>query len=139
MHGWGGGGLSLTVIQTALCLHLPSLPTAASHFSLMLMLHACQQYQLGLSFHHPIESYHPSPRSSTLPTPGIDLVWRCVRRNSLDHTLCLVLIGLGRPKKVSAIVKLCLWGGYCEAKCLRSFSRIAFLSVLPPNFLTKLS
>ena len=41
---------------------------------------------------------------------------------SLDNTLCLILIRLARPKKVSATVKLCLWGGDCKAKCLRSFS-----------------
>ena len=36
-----------------------------------------------------------------------------------------MLIGLARPrpKKVYGTVKLfCLWGGYCEEKCFRSFS-----------------
>ena len=33
-----------------------------------------------------------------------------------------MLIGLSTPKKVSSTVKLCLWGGDCEARCLRSFS-----------------
>ena len=145
MHGRDWGGLSLTAIQPLVkqrcaCNSPPSLPTAAPLFSLMLILHAGQQYQLGLSCHHPVDGNHPSPLPSALPTPGIDLVWRWgVLRNWLDHTLCLMLIGLARPEKVSATVKLCLCGGDCEAKCLRSFSLIAFLSVLPPNFLTKLS
>ena len=63
---------------------------------------------------------------SALPAPGIDLDldWRRgVTQNSLDHTLCLMLIGLPRPKKVfDSQVKLCLWGGDCQRKCFRSFS-----------------
>ena len=113
-----------TIGQTALCLHLPFLPTAASLFSLMFVLHAGPQYWLVLSCQHPIEGCYPSPLPSSLPTPGIDLVWPWgVTRNSLDHTLCLMLIlELAKPKKVSATVKLCLWGRDCKAKCLRSFS-----------------
>ena len=84
------------------------------------MLHASQQYQLGLSCQHPIDGYHLSALPSALL--DLDLVWRWgVTHNSLDHTLCLMLIGLAMSKKVSATVKLdlCLWGGNCEAKCLR--------------------
>ena len=83
------------------------------------MLHAGQQYQLGLSCHHPIDGYHPSPLPSALPAPGIDLVWRwenSVTHNSPDHTLCLMLIVLARSKKVSANVELCFWGGDCRGK-----------------------
>ena len=84
-------------------------------------------------------AYHPSPLPSALPAPGIDLVWRWgVTFNSLDHTLCLMLImiGLARSKKVSATVKPCLWGRYCEAKCLRLFSHAKSyrVSVLPQTF-----
>ena len=40
--------MHLTSGQTALCLHLISLPTVASLFNLILVLHAGPQYQLGL-------------------------------------------------------------------------------------------
>ena len=145
LNAWKGWGRTLThghatIGQTALGLHLSSLLTAASLFSLMFVLHAGQQYQLGLSCHHPIDGYHPSPLPSALPMPVVDLVWRWgVPGNWLDHMLCFMLLGLARSEKVSATIKLCLWGGDCEAKCLRLLSLIAFLSVLIPNFLTKLS
>ena len=101
----------------------PSLPTAAFLHSLLLMLHAGQQYQMGLSCQRPIDGYHPSSLPSALLAPSIDLVWRWgVTHNSLDHAPCVMLIGLTRSKQVSATVKLCLWGGDCKAKCLRSFS-----------------
>ena len=49
------------------------------------------------------------------------LAMRC-HCNLLDHMPCVMLIGLTRPKKVPATIKICLRGGDCEAKCLRSFS-----------------
>ena len=88
LNAWKGWGrlshMHSTIGQTALSLHRPSLPTAASLFSLMLVLHAGPQYQLGLSCHHSINGYYPSPPRPALPTPGIDLV----THNSLDHALC---------------------------------------------------
>ena len=70
----------------------------------------------------PLTATIPAPLAPALPVPGIDLVWRWdVPRNSLDHTLCSMLIRLARPKKVSATIKLCLWGDR-EAKCLSIFS-----------------
>ena len=88
----------------------------------VLMLHAGQQYQLGLSCHHPIEGYHPSPLLRLAGAAHRSSLGCHSHLASLDHTLCLILIGLARPKKVPATVKLCLRGGDCEAKCLRSFS-----------------
>ena len=106
----------------------PSLPPhCCLSLKLMLVLHAGPhaQCQLGLSCYHPIDGYHPSPLPSALLEPGTNLVWRWGdTHSSLDHTLCLmlILIGLARPKKVCATVKLCLWGGDCQAKSLGSFS-----------------
>ena len=48
-QGWGTTQRHSTIGQTALCLHLPSLPTAASLHSLLLVFRAGQQCQLGLS------------------------------------------------------------------------------------------
>ena len=85
------------------------------------------------AYHHPIDSSHPSSLPSNLPTSGIDLVWLwSVTHSLLDHRFCVMLIGLAKPKKVYGTVKLsCLWGGDCEAKCLRSFSQIKSLHFFP--------
>ena len=90
-----------------------TLPTAASLCVDVTCRPTPQQYQLGqqlgLSCHHPIDGYHPSPlprlagaghRSSLLSRRHSQLA-------SLAHRLCLMLIGLARPNKVSATVKLC--------------------------------
>ena len=101
--------------------HPGTLPTAAWCWCHMQVNSTSRAYHVNC--HHPIGGYHPSPLPSALPAPGVDLVWQWgVPRNSLDHTLCLntlMLIGLAKTKKMSATVKLCLWGGDCEAKCLR--------------------
>ena len=122
--GWGGGGISLTGIQLLVkqrcgCTFPPSplLPLSIAWCWCYMQVNSTSWG------HHPIENSHPSPLPSALPAQGIDLAWRwVVTRNSLDHTPCVVLTGLARPKKVPATVKLCLWGRDCEAKCLRSFS-----------------
>ena len=109
--------------SAVLALSLPS------HCCLSLCWYYMQANSISWAYHFiTLLTANIPPLSSALRTQGIDLVWRWgITHSSLDHTLCLMLIGLARvtlarPKKVSATVKLCLWGGDCEAKCLRLFS-----------------
>ena len=120
MHGRGGGGLSLTrippLVEQRCACTLPPWHTPDCCLMLMLML---QQVNSTSRAYHVITLLAATiPPLSALPAPGIDLVWRWgVPRNSLDHTLCLMLIRLAKTSVRNCqamLVRRGLRGEMCE-------------------------